>query len=115
MGWSFPRTSPARRGCANGFSDLLGIHASAANLFSVGGAVVITNRAGVTFAGESTDLMPHSFESRHYFDWHTQIDNPVETLDNAARHIVWGMDAFPYGVRRSTVALLCMLSVKAEQ
>ena len=54
-------------------------------------------------------------ESEYYFDWHTQIDNPVATLDNAARHIIRDMDAFPYGVRRSTVALLCMLSVKAEQ
>ena len=100
MGWSFPRTSPARRGCANGFSDLLGLYASAANLLSVGGALV-------------------NPESEYYFDWHTQIDNPVTTLDNAVRHIARDMDAFPYGVRRSTVALLCSalyaISVKAEQ
>ena len=100
MGWCSLRSNPASRGCANDISDLLGLHAAAANLLSAGGALV-------------------NPESEYYFDWHTQIDNPVTTLDNAVRHIARDMDAFPYGVRRSTVALLCSalyaISVKAEQ
>lgn len=54
-------------------------------------------------------------ESAYYFDWHAQIDNPVATLDNAAQHIIRDVDAFPYGIRRSAAALLCVLSVRAER
>ena len=73
MGWSFPRTSPARRGCANDISDLLGLYASAANLLSVGGALV-------------------NPESEYYFDWHAQIDNPVSVLKGAIAHLQRGRD-----------------------
>ena len=73
MGWCSLRSNPARQGRDNDISDLLGLHASAANLFSVGGAFV-------------------NPESAYYFDWHAQIDNPVSVLKGAIAHLQRGHD-----------------------
>ena len=52
--------------------DLLGLYASAANLLSVGGALV-------------------NPESKYYFDWQAQIDNPVSVLKGAIAHLQRGL------------------------